>query len=83
MAENTDEQMQEVTRQVNRIHEKLAVSGETSQDSSQDIELFIFSFVSFVKLTQNNIQSYIPLVLTHCCSPELQMRRKDGKWRVR
>ena len=45
MAENTDEQLQEVTRQVNRIHEKLAVSGETSQDSSQDIELFTFSFV--------------------------------------
>ena len=83
MAENTDEQMQEVTRQVNRIHEKLAVSGETSQDSSQDIELFTFSFVSFIKLTQNNIQSYIPLVLTHCCSPELRTRRKDGKWRVR
>ena len=60
MAENTDEQMQEVTRQVNRIHEKLAVSEETSQDSSQDIELFTFSFVSFIKLTQNNIQSYTP-----------------------
>ena len=48
MAENTEEQLQEVTRQVNRVHEKLAVSGEISQDSSQDVELLVH--VQFVCL---------------------------------
>ena len=60
MAENTEEQLQEVTRQVNRVHEKLAVSGETSQDSSQDVELLVYVQFLFVKLTlQNNISSHI------------------------